>query len=117
MIQTTLPAMLPCQQPTRRLSSHQVVGPTGRGHADEEVGRAELVQIMIWSTGEAELETVRLRDDRIVNKHFDLTGRSNLDDLLDQLVRLLVCNEVPEEAIAADLVSLGCELLGAASTG
>ncbi|WP_157751271.1 hypothetical protein [Actinoplanes derwentensis] len=72
MIQTTLPAMLPCQQPTRRLSSHQVVGPT---------------------------------------------GRSNVDDLLDQLVRLLVCNEVPEEAIAADLVSLGCELLGAASTG
>jgi hypothetical protein len=60
---------------------------------------AWLVQIMIWSTGEAELETVRLRDDRIVNKHFDLTSGSDLDDLLDQLVRLLVHNEVPEEAI------------------
>jgi hypothetical protein len=54
---------------------------------------------MIWSTGEAELETVRLRDDRIVNKHFDLTSRSDLDDLLDQLVRLLAHNEVPEESI------------------
>jgi hypothetical protein len=51
---------------------------------------------MIWSTGEAELETVRLRDDRIVNKHFDLTSRSELDD---QLVRLLVQNEVPEAAV------------------
>ena len=54
---------------------------------------------MIWSTGEAELETVRLRDDRIVNKHFDLTSRSNLDDLLSQLVRLLVQNEVPDAAV------------------
>jgi hypothetical protein len=60
---------------------------------------AWLVQIMIWSTGEAELETVRLRDERIVNKRFYLTSRSDLDDLLDQLVRLLVHSEVPDAAI------------------
>lgn len=65
----------------------------------ESESAAWLVQIMIWSTGEAELETVRLRDDRIVNKHYELTSRHDLDDLLDQLVRLLVEDKVPDAAI------------------
>lgn len=60
---------------------------------------AWLVQIMIWNSGEAELETIRLTDDRIVNKHYDLTSREDLSVLLDELVRLLVQDQVPNAAV------------------
>ncbi len=60
---------------------------------------AWLVQIMIWNSGEAELETIRLTDDRIVNKHYDLTSRDDLSVLFDELVRLLVRDEVPDTAV------------------
>jgi hypothetical protein len=59
-----------------------------------------LVQIMIWNSGEAELDTIRLTDDRIVNKHYDLTSRDDLNVLLDELVRLLVQDQVPDAAVA-----------------
>jgi hypothetical protein len=62
---------------------------------------AWIVQIMIWSTGEAELETIRLTDDRLVNKHYDLTSRNDLEVLLDELVRLLVHDETPDAAIVS----------------
>jgi hypothetical protein len=32
-----------------------------------------LGNILIWISGEAELETIRLTDDRVVNKHYDPT--------------------------------------------
>jgi hypothetical protein len=54
---------------------------------------------MIWSSGEAELETIRLTDDRIVDKHCDLTSRDDLNALLDELVRLLVQDEAPDAAV------------------
>lgn len=60
---------------------------------------AWLAQIMIWSSGEAELETIRLIDDWVVNKHYELSGRGDLDMLLDELVRLLVQREVPAAAV------------------
>jgi hypothetical protein len=60
---------------------------------------AWLGQIMLWNSGEAELDTIRLTDDRIVNKHYDLTSRDDLNVLLDELVRLLVRDEVPDRAI------------------
>jgi hypothetical protein len=65
-----------------------------------ELGSAAwLVQIMIWNSGEAELETIRLTDDRIVNKHYDLTSRDDLGVLLDELVRLLVQDQIPDAAV------------------
>lgn len=54
---------------------------------------------MIWNSGEAELETIRLTDDRIVNKRHDLTSRDDLSVLLDELVRLLAQDQVPDAAI------------------
>jgi hypothetical protein len=60
---------------------------------------AWLVQIMIWNSGEAELETIRLTDDRTVNKHYDPTSRDDLNALLDELVWLLVQDEVPDAAV------------------
>jgi hypothetical protein len=57
---------------------------------------AWLVQIMIWNSGEAELETIRLTDDRIVNKHYDLSSPDDLNALLDELARLLLQDQVPD---------------------
>ncbi len=57
--------------------------------------------ILVWITGEAELETVRLIDDRMVNKHYDLTGRADLEVLLDELVALLIDDRVPAAAVVA----------------
>jgi hypothetical protein len=59
---------------------------------------AWLAQIIIWSTGEAELETVRIADNRIVNKHYDLTSLNALSTLLDEFVALLVEDRVPDGA-------------------
>jgi hypothetical protein len=64
----------------------------------ELASAAWLVQIMIWNSGEAELETIRLSDDRIVNKHYGLTSRDDLSVLLDELVWLLV-QGVPDAAV------------------
>lgn len=58
-----------------------------------------LGDILVWITGEAELETVRLTDDRLVNKHYDLTGAADFGVLLDELVALLVDDRVPEGAV------------------
>jgi hypothetical protein len=60
---------------------------------------AWLVDIMIWSSGEAELATIRMTDDRIVNKHYDLADRDDLALLLDELVSLLVNDQVPGDAV------------------
>ena len=54
-----------------------------------------LAEVTVWSSGEAELSTLRLNDDRVVNKHYDLADREGLDGLLDELVRLLVDDELP----------------------
>jgi hypothetical protein len=60
---------------------------------------AWLVQIMIWSSGESQLEMMCLTDDRIVNKHYHLTSRDDLNALLDELVRLPVQDQVPDAAV------------------
>jgi hypothetical protein len=57
-----------------------------------------LVEVTIWSTGEADLSTIRLADDRVVNKHYELADREDLDELLDELVRLLAEDELPPSA-------------------
>lgn len=60
-----------------------------------------LAEIMIWVSGEAELGAVRLTDDRIVNKHYDLTGTADLDRLLGELTGLLTHDEIPADAVIA----------------
>lgn len=59
---------------------------------------AWLAEITIWNTGEAELGTVRIGDDRVVNKHYELTSRDDLATLLDEFVALLVKDRVPDGA-------------------
>jgi hypothetical protein len=60
-----------------------------------------LGDILVWITGEAELETVRLRDDRTINKHYDLTDLADLEALLDELVALLMDDRIPADAVNA----------------
>lgn len=48
-----------------------------------------LASVTIWETGEAEVETVRLDDEQVVNKHYDLDTTSDLETLIAELVRLL----------------------------
>lgn len=60
-----------------------------------------LVDIMIWSSGEAELATLRLADDRCVNKHYELGGQDDLGVLLDELLELLVNDRIPAAAVVA----------------
>jgi hypothetical protein len=43
---------------------------------------AWLAEVMIWVTGEAELATVRLVDEGIVNKHYELVCNGDLEVLL-----------------------------------
>ena len=62
---------------------------------------AWLVGVIIWVTGEAELETVRPADGRIVNKHYELASRGDLEVLLDELVDLLVDDRIPGAAVVA----------------
>jgi hypothetical protein len=57
-----------------------------------------LVDVTIWNSGEADLSTVRLTDDRVVNKTYGLAGLQDLNRLLDELVRLLTRDELPPAA-------------------
>lgn len=71
-----------------RLGLEWLTGPISPNHG-KPVVRSEfqspswLAEIMIWCTRETELSTVRLTDSRVVNKHYDLTGGDDLDQLLD----------------------------------
>ena len=52
-------------------------------------GAEWLAQITIWETGECDLDTVRKRDDQTVNKHYDVQSVTDLDSVIDELLRLL----------------------------
>jgi hypothetical protein len=54
--------------------------------------------VTIWNSGEADLCTVRLTDDRVVNKTYGLADLEDLNGLLDELVRLLAQDELPPAA-------------------
>lgn len=58
-----------------------------------------MVEVTIWSTGEAELSTLRLTDDRAVNKHYELADREDLGELLDEVVQLLGDDRIPPAAV------------------
>ncbi|GLZ00022.1 hypothetical protein Acsp02_72740 [Actinoplanes sp. NBRC 103695] len=72
----------------------------GKAVTGVELESAEwLVEVTIWNTGEADLSTVRLTDDRVVNKTYGLAGLEDLNGLLDELVRLLTDDELPPAAL------------------
>ncbi|GAA2522867.1 hypothetical protein [Pilimelia columellifera] len=58
-----------------------------------------LVDLAIWSTGEAEMSSIRTRDDTMFNKHYELADEGDLEKMLDELVDLLVNDQVPDAAV------------------
>src|SRR5690348_4765493 len=58
-----------------------------------------MAEILVWDTGDAELETIRLADGRTVNKHYDLAGADDLEQLLDELVVLVASDRIPEATV------------------
>nr|BFE71969.1 hypothetical protein GCM10020092_052700 [Actinoplanes digitatis] len=57
-----------------------------------------LGSVLIWISGEAELDAVRVSDDRAISKHYDLTGLDDLEVLLGELGALLTASRVPDAA-------------------
>jgi hypothetical protein len=56
-------------------------------------------ELLIWISGEAELDAIRASDDQTVSKHYDLTGLDDLEVLLAELDALLSADRVPDAAI------------------
>jgi hypothetical protein len=55
--------------------------------------------LLIWISGEAELDAVRVADDQAVSKHYDLTGLDDLEALLGELDALLTAGRIPDAAV------------------
>jgi hypothetical protein len=58
-----------------------------------------LGSLLIWMSGEADLDAVRVSDDHTVGKHYDLTGLEDLEVLLGELDALLTAGRVPDAAV------------------
>lgn len=56
-------------------------------------------EIMIWETGETELQTIRVPEGPIVNKHYELEDAAQLDVVLSELIGLLRDGIVPPDAV------------------
>jgi hypothetical protein len=55
--------------------------------------------VLIWISGEAELDAVRVADEQVISKHYDLTGLDDLEALLGELGALLAAGRVPVAAV------------------
>jgi hypothetical protein len=58
-------------------------------------------EILLWTTGESELESIRLSDGRVVNKHYDLGSASDLGTVLADLIALIRDGAAPADAVIA----------------
>lgn len=57
-----------------------------------------LAEILTWEMGETDLGTLRLRDQQVINKHYDLVTSADLDMVIDEVLRLLRDGEIPSDA-------------------
>jgi hypothetical protein len=55
--------------------------------------------LLVWISGEAELDAIRAADDLAVSKHYDLVGLGDLDVLIGELDALLTTGRVPDAAV------------------
>jgi hypothetical protein len=58
-------------------------------------------EILLWVTGEAELESMRLSDFRVVNKHYALGSASELDSVFADLIALARDGVAPADGVIA----------------
>lgn len=56
-------------------------------------------EILVWETGETELQTIRISEDLRVNKHYELEDAAQLDVVLSELIGLIRDGVVPPGAV------------------
>jgi hypothetical protein len=100
------PALTVRSETWERLGLAWTIGPVlpnwGKAVVKAEFESAEVIgDLMVWVSGEAELSTIRLTDDQVVNKHYDLTTVDDLGVVLDELVLLLTEGIVPAAAMVS----------------
>ena len=47
---------------------------------------SRLGQLILWSSGEAELQLANMASGKVVTRHYDITSRTALDDALESLL-------------------------------
>jgi hypothetical protein len=100
------PALTARSETWERLGLAWTIGPVlpnwGKALVKAEFETAEVIgDLTIWVSGETELSTIRLTDDRVVNKHYDLATLDDLGAVLDELVVLLTDGIAPAAAIVS----------------
>lgn len=62
-----------------------------------------LASVLVWETGELDLDAARTADGRLVAKHYDLGSSAELDQVFAELVALLRDGSVPAGAVTSRL--------------
>lgn len=83
-----------------------VIHPVAPNHGKPVVwadfeGAGHLATVISWVSGETELESARVADGRIVNRHYELASSADLDVVLDDLARLLRDGTIPDDCVVA----------------
>jgi hypothetical protein len=81
-----------------------VVHPVSPNHGKPVVwadfeGAGHLATVISWVSGETELESARVADGRIVNRHYELGSSSDLEVVLDDFARLLRDGTIPKGSV------------------
>lgn len=61
-------------------------------------GAGWLAQILIWETGETDLETIQTTSGLVVNKHYDLESTTAVDTVIAELAALVRDGTIPADA-------------------
>jgi hypothetical protein len=64
-------------------------------------GAGRISQVVVWVTGELDVDTIRVEDGLVVNTHYDLESIADLDTALDELLALLRRGKIPRDAFVA----------------
>ncbi|MEU4235869.1 hypothetical protein [Actinoplanes sp. NPDC026619] len=102
------PAVLARAATWERLGLEWRIRPVDPNHdkpvvASEFESATWLGSVLVWISGEAELDAVRLADDQAISKHYDPTAPAGLEALLDELEALLTTGRVPDAAMVGRL--------------
>ncbi|MFC3994075.1 hypothetical protein [Actinoplanes siamensis] len=98
------PAVTARAETWERLGLEWEIRPVAPNHGKPVVvsgfeSAAWLGSLLIWISGEAELDAVRVADNHAVSKHYDLTGLDDLEVLLGELDALLTDGRAPDAAV------------------
>lgn len=67
----------------------------------EFVGTDWLASVIVWETGELDLDAGRVADGWLVSKHYDLERVDQLDEVFGELAALFRDGDVPPDAMTS----------------